>query len=47
MTAVTIELDESLAQVLSLLDQPLAQTVRELTVLELYRCCEFQPGDRT
>lgn len=37
MSRVTIELDASIAEALSLLDQPLDQAVRELIVLELYR----------
>lgn len=37
MGSVIIELDDALAEVLALLDQPLAQAVRELAVLELYR----------
>ena len=37
MSSVTIELDDALVAVLGLLDQPLAQAVREMAVVELYR----------
>jgi predicted HTH domain antitoxin len=37
MSHVSVELDESLVQALSLLDQPIDDAVREIIVLELYR----------
>ncbi|HEY0602677.1 MAG TPA: UPF0175 family protein [Herpetosiphonaceae bacterium] len=37
MSAVTVQLDEELAALLSGSNQPLQQTARELIVLELYR----------
>jgi hypothetical protein len=37
MSRVAIEVDQDLAEVLALLDQPLDQAARELMVLELYR----------
>ena len=37
MSRVAIEVDEDLAEVLALLDQPVEQAARELMVLELYR----------
>lgn len=36
MSRITIELDESLVEVLALIDQPLDDAVRETKVLELY-----------
>ena len=37
MDRVTVELDEPLVAVLELLEQPIDRSVRELTVLDLYR----------
>jgi predicted HTH domain antitoxin len=37
MSRVAIEVDQDLADVLALLDQPVGQAARELIVLELYR----------
>ena len=44
MGRVTVDLDEPLVQVLSLLDQPVDQSVRELVVLELYRLATISSG---
>ena len=40
----TIEIDEELASVLTSLNRPLADTVRELMVLELYRRGSISSG---
>ena len=44
MSGVTIELGDDLVEVLSMLDQPLERSVRELVVLELYRRATISSG---